>query len=192
MGGIDEQHIGKRHRRFDVQNGAELAGADHVAQLGHFRMETAIVTECERDAGLAHRGDGILRFALGERERLLAVHVLPGRRRGDHLRGMHGMRRGQNHRIDPRVREQLIVTRREPQTLLLGERLDLRCHRASGAGHEADGVAVLGRLNKRLAPPAKSDDAGFDHSENSSGNVGGLAEGVTRRFIASSRRIALC
>ena len=34
---IDEQRIGKRHGRFDMQNGAELAVADHVAQLDRFR-----------------------------------------------------------------------------------------------------------------------------------------------------------
>ena len=130
MGGIDEQHVGKRHRRFDVQNGAKLAGADHVAQLVHLRMEAAIVAEPERDAGLAHGRDGIFRLLLGERERLLAEHVLAGACRGNHLRSMHGMRRGQNHRIDVRIGEQRLVIRREPQTLLLGECLELRRYRA--------------------------------------------------------------
>ena len=100
---IDEQHVGKRHGRFDVQNGAELAGADHVAQLGHFRMEAAVIADRERHAGLAHGGDGVLRLAFGQRERLLAIDVLVGGGRGHHLRRVHGMRRRQHHRVDAGV-----------------------------------------------------------------------------------------
>ena len=39
MARIDEQHVGKRHGRFDMQDGAELAAADHLAQLDHLGME---------------------------------------------------------------------------------------------------------------------------------------------------------
>jgi hypothetical protein len=60
--------------------------------------------------------------------------------------------------------EQAVVALGEAETLLFGERFDFRRHRARRAGHETDGVTVLGRLDKRLAPPAKSDDARFDHA----------------------------
>ena len=97
--------------------------------------------------------------------------MLPGGRRGRHLRGMHGMRRCQHHGIDAGMMEHPVILGREMQALLLGERLDFRRHGAGGAGHEADDVAVLGRLDQRLAPPTESDDARFDHSLSLFGQV---------------------
>ena len=50
--------------------------ADLLAQLGHLRMEAAVVAEAERDAGRLRRGDGRFGVGLRQRERLLAEHVL--------------------------------------------------------------------------------------------------------------------
>ena len=163
MARIDEQHVGKRHGRFDVQNGAEFAAADHVAELDHLRMETAVVADCERDAGLAHGGNGVFGLALGQRERLFAIDVLAGGGRGHHLRRMHGVRRRQHHGVDARMMQHAVVLGGEVQALLLGERLDLGRDRARRCRREADHVAVLRRLDQRLAPPPQSDDARFDH-----------------------------
>jgi hypothetical protein len=43
MARIDEQHVGKRHGRFDMQDDAELAAADHLPQLDDFRMEPPVI-----------------------------------------------------------------------------------------------------------------------------------------------------
>src|SRR5271169_6332869 len=59
--------------------------------------------------------------------------------------------------------EQPVVALGEAEPLLLGEGLDLRRHRAGGAGNETNDVAIFGRLDKRLAPPPKSDNSRFDH-----------------------------
>ena len=48
--GLQQQRVRKRHRRFDVQDRAELARADPLAQLRHLGMEAAVVAEAERDA----------------------------------------------------------------------------------------------------------------------------------------------
>ena len=130
--------------------------ADHVAQLDHLGMEPAIIAEAERDAGLAHRGDGVFRLLLGQRERLLAEHVLVGGRRGDHLRAMHRMRRRQNHRIDARIGEHRLVIRREPKPFLLGEGFDFRRHGARRAGDEADRVAVARPIQRASCPTSQA------------------------------------
>ena len=77
-----EQRVGIGHGGFDVQDGAELAGPDAVAQLDHLRMEAAVVADADHALGLAHRRDRVLRLPLGERERLLAIDVLAGGRGG--------------------------------------------------------------------------------------------------------------
>src|SRR5271169_6389342 len=59
--------------------------------------------------------------------------------------------------------EQPVVALGEAEPLLLGESLDFRRHRAGGAGNETNDVAIFGRLDQRLAPPAKPDNARFDH-----------------------------
>ena len=69
---------------------------------------------------------------------------------------------------------------------MLGEGLDLRRDGAGGAGDELNDVAVLGRLDQRLAPPAKSDDARFDHTLCSATRV---THGVLR--FAAIRPIAI-
>ena len=163
MAGIDEQHIGKRHRRFDMQDGAEFAGTDHLAQLGHLGMNAAIVAERQRNAGLGHSGDGFFRFAFCQRERLFAVDVLFRRGRGDHLRAMHGMRRGKHDGIDLRIGQQRVVIPLQPKTVFFGKGLDLRRDGACRTGDETDRVAVFGRFNERLAPPAEPNDGGIDH-----------------------------
>ena len=102
---FQEQRIGERHGRFDVQNSAERAAFDLFAQPRHFGMKAPVVAEAERDAGLAHGCDRAFGFLFGQRERLFAEHVFLRRRRRDHLRGMHGMRRRQHHRVDRRIGE---------------------------------------------------------------------------------------
>ena len=147
-----------------MQNGAELAAADHVAQLDHFPMEAAVVADRERHAGFAHGRDRVFGFALGERERLLAIDVLLGGSRRHHLRCVHGMRRRQHHRVDAGVMQHVVVARRQVQAFLLGEGFDLRGDGTRRARHELNDVAVLGRFHQRLAPPAKTDDTRFDHA----------------------------
>ena len=126
-------------------------------------MEPPIITKPQRHAGFLHGGDGVFRFAFGQRERLLAEHVLAGRRCGDHLRAVHRMRRGENHGVNGLIGEDRAVIRLELKAVLLGKRLGVRRHGACRAGNEADDVAAFGRFNDRLAPPAKPDNGRFDH-----------------------------
>ena len=107
--GLQKQRIGEGHGGFGMHDDAEPAGLHALAQLHHFRMEAAVIAEPERDPGLLHRRDRILRFLLGQRERLFAIDMLALLRGGDHLRGVQRMRRGQHHRVDLRIGEQGLV-----------------------------------------------------------------------------------
>ena len=72
------QRVGEGHIGFAVQDFTQLAGPDLFAQLGHFRVQAAVVTQAERHAGLFCRRHGPLGGRLAQGERLLAEHVLAG------------------------------------------------------------------------------------------------------------------
>src|SRR5215472_4898316 len=54
---LEQQRVGKRHRRLDMHDGAEPARTDALPQARHFRVKAAIVAEPEHGAGLAHSCD---------------------------------------------------------------------------------------------------------------------------------------
>ena len=164
MRGLEGQCIGEGHCRLDMQDGAEVARPHALAQLGHLRMEAAVIAEPQGDTGLADGCDRVFRVFPRQCERLFAEHVLVGFRRGDHLRGVQRMRGGEHHRVDLAVGQQGVVARREPQALGLGEGLDLRRHGAGRAGDETDLVARFRQLHQRLAPPAEPDNRCFEHA----------------------------
>ena len=163
---LQHQRIGKRHRRFDVQDGAEVAGADPLAQLGHLRMEAAVVAEAERDAGLRRRGDGLLaRPPCVSANGFSQKTCLPAARAAITCAGVQRVRRRQHDGVDVRVGEQRLVAVGEPSASA-PRRTPVTSggHRARGARHEADHVArALHRLDERLAPPAEAHHGCADH-----------------------------
>ena len=131
---LQRQRIRKRHRRFDVQDRAELARADPLAQLGHLRMKAAVVAEAERDAGLPRR------------------RRPPPRRRPSSARTAFHRRRAcwpprprstcaacsecgvaSTTASTRRIGQQRLVAVGEPELLRVGERLDVRRDRARRA-----------------------------------------------------------
>ncbi len=108
--------------------------------------------------GLQH-GD---RVGLAERERLLAIDLLAGLGRRDHLRAVGGMRGRQHHRLDGRV-GQHFVERAQRDFVLGGEffdRVRLKRHAARKIERRAE---IARRLDQGAAPPAEADNCGIEH-----------------------------
>ena len=94
--------------------------------------------DAERDAGLAAGRDRGLRVRDGQRERLLAEHVLAGGGRRFDLRAVARVRRRQHHGIDRLVGEHVLVRRADADVHLRGEvahRVGLERH-AAGEAHQ--------------------------------------------------------
>src|SRR5690349_3770753 len=84
-GWFEQQSIRKRHRRFDVQDRSQSAGADAIAKFGHLRVKATIVAKAQRDAGLARRLNGGLRVFSGQRERFFAEDMFTNLSGGNDL-----------------------------------------------------------------------------------------------------------
>src|SRR5262245_6747297 len=69
--GFQQQRVGERHRRLDVQNDPKASGPDSIAKLRHLRMETAVVPQTQRHAGTFCGLDGRFRVRFRQREGLL-------------------------------------------------------------------------------------------------------------------------
>ena len=160
---LEEQRVGERHRRFDVQNRSQLARPDPLAQLRHLRVEAAVVAEPERDARSSRRRDRGLGVGLGQRERLLAEDVLAGSGGGDDLRRVQRVRRREHDRVDLRIvgRASNDSASRRPcsSANVRASGDDVRVAPATKR------IASLPdcRFDERLAPPAEPDDRGPDH-----------------------------
>ena len=95
-----------------------------------------------------------------EAERLLGEDMLARARGGDDLLRVHGVRRGQHHRIDRRIGQHGLEARLQGNAVLAAEFLGA-ARRARGAGDELDQVALaLHAVHQVLAPAAHADDRG--------------------------------
>src|SRR5690606_15351521 len=142
---FEEQCVRKRHRALNMLDRAELAGADALAQLRHFRVEPAIVTDAESDVGLAngvHRRFGI---TFGEREGFFAKDMLAGRSRRSDLSRVSGRWRRQHNGFDLRIFENGLVIRDKAKIVLLGEVLNIGRYGPRGDGSKAHGIASLSK-----------------------------------------------
>jgi hypothetical protein len=158
------QRVGIGHVGFDVLDDAKVAGLDAVAQLHHLGMEAAVVADADDALGLEHRVDRSLGLGLGEGERLLAIDVLAGARRGDDLLHVAGSWRRQHHGVDLGIGQHRLEAVGDLQRMLLGKGLDIGLHGAGLHRGEPHGVAAAGkRLDHGLAPGAKSDNRRVDH-----------------------------
>ena len=149
-----------------MQDLPELTAQDRLQQVLHRRLEAPLVPDAEHDAGLLACVDHALRACGGQRQRLLAEHLLPGRDRFEHLRLVLAVRRRDDHRLDGTVRKNLVQRRGEPQAVLAREVCD------GGRGHvygvrDADVLAVFDAGRDLLSPPAESHDRRFQHAQNS-------------------------
>ena len=146
----------------DVEDGAELAGVDHPLDLLPALLEAALVAYSEDDAGLAAGGEHPAHAGGFQGERLLAEDLLACGGGGDHLLLVQPVRRGEDHRVDLRVGQRLLVLceggEAEGGGVLLG---------AGGYGIDSaddlDDIAVLEALSDLLSPPAEAYLGGLQH-----------------------------
>ena len=140
-----------------MQNGAKLAIRDPGLQIDPTRMETAIVTQSERNPGRLYRRNRRDGRRTVEGEWLFAENMLSGHRRRDDLLGMQQWGRGQDDGINIVTRQQ----RREPidqiKTMRRGELLIFLAPRASRCRNKGDLVATLHGIYERTAPPTEPD-----------------------------------
>ena len=96
--------------------------AHAIEQLLARLLHAPAVVHGADDARVLHRLDDRARLVEADRERLLAQHVQPAPRRGDRDRRMLGDRAGDVHRLEARMREQLVdVGGPEREVVLVGE-----------------------------------------------------------------------
>ena len=143
---------------FDMQQLAEPAVGEHAGDLLQRRLKAPIVADGERNLVLGtglHRGR---RLRGRQSQRLLGEDMLARARGGDDLLRMHGVWRGQYHRIDRRVGQHRLEARLDGNAMAAAEFLGA-CRRAGGAGDEPDQVApALHAFDEVLAPIPHPDD----------------------------------
>ena len=178
--GRGERPVGREHRRqppvvrgqgkelvlaevgFDLQDLAELADLEALAQFDHRRLEAALVAYAQRDAGFLNRGNGAPDIVTGQAKRLFAKHVFAGARSLLDLFGMEAVRRAQHHRVD--------IGR-----LQRGVKICCGAHAKGGRGLASGGFGVdakqradhvaRGKVARNgAAPPAHADNGGAYHS----------------------------
>ena len=88
---------------FDMQQLAEPAVGEHAGDLLQRGLEAPVVADGERHLVLGAGLHRSRRLRGRQAQRLLGEDMLARARGGDDLLRMHGVRRGQHHRIDRRV-----------------------------------------------------------------------------------------
>ena len=108
--GAPGRALGLEHHRAiglcaDMVDRADRAGRDQPAHF-HERSDKAVVIAdlVDQPFGLGQRGQ-LVRFGAAQRERLFAEHVDPAFERCLHHRIVRARRRGDDHRIGPRILE---------------------------------------------------------------------------------------
>ncbi len=148
---------------FDVEDVAELAARDDLAQGSERRPEAAVVADREHDAGRAAGLDHAQRVAQLEGERLLAEHLLAGLGARHDLLAVQRVRRRQHDRLDRRIAQHVGQAFGRREAVRGGVVADL-VDAAVDPAHEAQPRALaLHRLDEALAPAAEPDDRGVDH-----------------------------
>ena len=148
---------------FDLDHPAELAGTDHPLEFRRIGIEPPVVAnrdlQAVRRQGLQCLGG----FGCAQAERFLTVNMLAGVSRRQDLLKVHGVGRGQHHRIDIVVRQQIVKGFIQTQTGFPGV-----IHRPGqspgGAGDEANHVtATRDGLDQCPPPAAHAHDPRVDH-----------------------------
>ena len=158
------RHVGELvviEMRLRMHDRAEHAVVDQPLHLDDGRLVAALVADAEHDARLPAGFDRALGIAPRQGKGLFAEHMLAGARHGEHLLGMHRMRRAQDDGVDRGIAEHIGEVRREAQAVLGREallgRIGLDRH------DDPQRIGVLHAPNHVLAPPAEPDDCGADH-----------------------------
>ena len=143
---------------------ADLARGDARLHVGVGGRIAPVETDVQREAGLAACGDGTFGIPACQRERLLHEHMFTRARRGDDLRRVLRMRRGEHDGIDASVGQHVLVARREREAEARLERL-----LAGGIAGDRRGkgelvaLAVYG-LDQPRAPMPGSADRDAQHA----------------------------
>ena len=108
--------------RLEVHDGAERARLDQALDLDQRRLEAALVADPEHEAAPSTRLHHLPGVGGGQRERLLAEHVLAGGGSGQDLRVVQRVRRREDHRLELRIGKRLVQARGQGQPVLGRER----------------------------------------------------------------------
>jgi hypothetical protein len=130
--------------------------------LLHRRFEAPLVL----DAGPFACVEQSLRAGGGQRQRLLAKHLLPGCDCFQHLRLVLAVRRRDDHRLDGAVRKNLVQRRGELSAVLARKVGDGGQRHIYGV-RDADVPAISQAGRDLLSPPAESHDRNLQHTQNS-------------------------
>ncbi len=134
----------------DMQELAQIARVDDALQRLHRGPEAPVVADGENDARAPARIQHRLAVRDGQRQWLLAEHVLAGLRGGDRLLAVQRVRRGEHHRLNGGVAQQI------------GE---VRAFGWVGSGREADALALARhRFHQAAAPAPQPDHRGVHHA----------------------------
>jgi hypothetical protein len=100
-----------------MQQHAELAARDDIAQRPHRGPESPVMSDGKDNAGLAAGVEHPRGMVAMEREGLFAEHLLLGGRRRDHLRQMQRVRGRQQNGIDGAIGEHGVEIGRQVETV---------------------------------------------------------------------------
>lgn len=145
-----------------MKDGAELAAAGNIAQRPHRWPKPAIVSDGEDDTGRVAGIEHPRGVVAAECQRLFAEYVLLRGCRGDHLRQMQRMRRGEQNGIDGVVGEHGVEIGGQVEFMF-----GAKASRAFDVGLDRSGqfqaaVAVC-CTNQVAAPAAEPDNRAMDH-----------------------------
>jgi len=145
----------------DVENVAELAGADQLLQANDARVVEQEVARHQHAAVLLGTRDELLDLAAGQRRRLLDEHVLARFERAlRELRVRHDRRRD-DHRLQRVVGEHLVEVGRQARIRIArSEALPLLIREVAEPGQLGELVEVPREIR---APVAEASEADFRH-----------------------------
>jgi hypothetical protein len=146
---------------------AQRAGIDQTLDFAQRRLEAAFVADPEHEAALMAGAHHLAGVRAGERERLLAEHVLAGGGAGQDLGMVQRVWRREDHRLEIRVAERLVQARRQREAVLRGERRG-RPGIDVDRAHHPQLLRALQTPDDGPAPPAKPHHGGADHRGRSS------------------------
>ena len=146
----------------NLLDAAEVSGVSPRQHRGDRGLPASLMSHSQHQACAVTEGDGLFRSRLGQRQRLLAEHMLSRSHRRLDLGAVQRMRRREHHRFDGRIVERVAVVGRQRHALRRADRphrLEVWLNRADDANIRR---SCLKNVEYLLAPPTHPDESNTD------------------------------
>lgn len=147
---------------FDMHRHTQLSGRDDFCDSLHRRLVAPLVTNPHNEPRFIRCRHHPFDTVLCEGQGFLAEDLLAVPYGRQHLFLVLRVRSAEDHRVDLRVLEDLVVVVRKGDSLLC-RKISMSIGPARGQPHDLDLIAVLHRVDHMATPPAESYHRRSDH-----------------------------